>query len=191
MSVASYKQAVDHVSNILKQAKRRYYSFLVGKLNCPKLNNFMEVDMYVLVACNENSLINSKELNKPIVTIYELEIAYNCGRLWGQEFICDYRQLLEGNEHHIPLKLSEQESDVSLITGGTRYNDYKTEDGKTRLDLIRRDDGLSVVHHEGAGEYLKNRSWTGLEQSLGQTEITKAVEGKKGIAMGYDGEQQA
>lgn len=189
MSVASYKQAVDHVSNILKQAQKRYYSFLVGKLNCPKLNNFMEVDMYVLVACNENSLINSKELNKPIVTIYELEIAYNCSRLWGQEFICDYRQLLEGSEHHIPLKLSEQESDISLITGGTRYNDYKTEDGKTRLDLIRRDDGLSVVHHEGAGEYLQTRSWTGLEQKLGQTEISKAVEGKKGIAMGYDGEQ--
>jgi len=189
MSVSSYKQAVDHVSNIFKQAKRRYYSFLVGKLNCPKLNNFMEVDMYVMVACNENSLINSKELNKPIVTIYELEIAYNCSRLWGQEFICDYRQLLEGNEHHIPLKLSEQESDISMITGGTRYNDYKTEDGKSRLDLIRRDDGLSVVHHEGAGEYLKNRSWTGLEQDLGLTEVTKAIEGKKGIAMGYEGEQ--
>ncbi len=153
MSVASYRSAVDHVSGILKKAKRRYYSFLVGKLNCPKLNNFMEVDMYVIVACNENSLINSKELNKPIITIYELEIAYNCSRLWGQEFVCDYRQLLPGNEHHVELKLSEQESDVSLITGATRFNEHVGEEtGSCRRDLIRRDDGLAVVHQDAAGE---------------------------------------
>lgn len=151
MSVASYKNAVDHVSNILKKAKRRYYSFLIGKLNCPKLNNFMEVDMYVIVACNENSLINSKELNKPIVTIYELEIAYNCSRLWGNEFVCDYGQLLEGSGHHVPLKLSEQESDVSLITGATRFNDYAEDIGNSRRDLVKREDGLAVVHQEAAG----------------------------------------
>ena len=151
MSVANYRDAVDHVSGILKKANRRYYSFLIGKLNCPKLNNFMEVDMYVMVACNENSLINSKELNKPIITVYELELAFNCSRLWGEEFVCDYRQLLTGNDHHIPLKLSEQESDISLITGATRYNDYNIQGKESRSELVKRDDGLSVVHHEGAG----------------------------------------
>lgn len=152
MSVASYKQAVDHVSNILKTANRRYYSFLIGKLNCPKLNNFLEIDMYVMVACNENSLIDikvSKEFNKPIITIYELEIAFNCSRLWGQEFVCDYRLLLEGSEHHLPLKMNDEETDVSLISGRTRYNNFKTNNSSK--DLIRRDDGLSMVHHNGAG----------------------------------------
>ena len=38
------------------------------------------------------------------------------------------------------------------------------------------------------GEFLKNRSWTGLETSLGQTEVKMAVEGKKGIAAGYEDE---
>ncbi len=157
MSVASYRCAVDHVSAILKKARRRFYSFLIGKLNCPKLNNFMEVDMYVIVACNENSLINSKELNKPIITIYELEIAYNCSRLWGQEFICDYRQLLSGSEHHIELKLSEQESDVSLITGATRFNDHiEDNSGTSRRDLIKREDGLAVVHQDAAGKNYGN-----------------------------------
>lgn len=96
MSILKYKEAINHASNILRNAKKKYYSFLIGKLNCAKLNNFMEVDMYILIACNENSIINSKELNKPIITLYELEIAFNSARLWGEEFVCDYSQLLTG-----------------------------------------------------------------------------------------------
>ncbi len=38
------------------------------------------------------------------------------------------------------------------------------------------------------GEYLKNRTWTGLEQKLGETVVSRPIEGKKGIAMGYSSE---
>jgi diphthamide biosynthesis protein 2 len=155
MSVANYKEAIDHVSSLLKKASRRYYSFLIGKLNCPKLNNFMEIDMYVLVACNENSLINSKELNKPIITIYELEIAFNCARLWGEEFICDFRQLLPGGEHYIPTEISQEESDTSLITGRTRVmNMNELNELKNESSLMRKEDALSVMHYSGAGNKL-------------------------------------
>jgi len=120
------------------------------------LNNFLEIDMYVLVACPENSLINSKELNKPIITIYELEIAFNCARLWGQEFICDYKTLLIGDKHYVPLKLTDQESDVSLITGSTRILSISKEEEDLKQSLIKRDDALSVLHWEGAGKYLSS-----------------------------------
>ena len=158
MSVANYREGVDHVSRILKQAKRRFYSFLIGKLNCPKLNNFLEVDLYVMIACNENSLINSKELNKPIITVYELEMAFNCARLWGDEFICDYRQLLQGNEHHLELKLSDLEADVSLISNSTRHfrlnGDEDESKEKQSNSLINRDEALALVHHAAAGNSL-------------------------------------
>ena len=36
------------------------YLFVMGKLNVPKMANFMEVDVFVLVACPENTLIDSK-----------------------------------------------------------------------------------------------------------------------------------
>ncbi len=153
MSVANYNEAVDHVSLLLKKAKKRFYSFLIGKLNCPKLNNFMEVDMYVLISCNENCLVNSKELNKPVITIYELEIAYNCARLWGEEFICDYRQLLEGKEHYIPIELSDKEADVSLINGEMRLLADK-KNSKLDSALVNRNDTLSMMHYEGAGKHL-------------------------------------
>jgi len=34
------------------------------------------------------------------------------------------------------------------------------------------------------------RSWQGLEQNLGETPVSKAVEGQRGIAMGYSGEPE-
>ena len=153
MSVSKYKEAIDHVSSLLKKANKRYYMFLIGKLNCPKLNNFMEVDMYVMISCNENCLINSKELNKPIVTVYELEIAYNSARLWGREFICDYRQLLEGSEHHVPLQVSQNESDVSLITGSLRSLSSAEQRAEAMSNsLINRNEALSMLHYSGAGQ---------------------------------------
>ena len=96
MAISKYKEAINHAGNILRKVNRKFYSFLIGKLNCAKLNNFMEVDMYVLIACNENSILDSKELNKPIITLYELEIAFNSARSWGEQFIADYSLLLNG-----------------------------------------------------------------------------------------------
>jgi diphthamide biosynthesis protein 2 len=153
MSVSEYNEAIDHVRGILKSANRRYYMFLIGKLNCAKLNNFMEVDMYVMVACNENSLINSKELLKPIITVYELEIAFNKSRSWGDEFICDYRQLLRsGGEHYLLLSIDDQESDVSLITGELRLTSKKSDQERlSEGSLVKRDEALVVMHYNGAG----------------------------------------
>ena len=96
MAISKYKEAINHASSILRKVNRKYYSFLIGKLNCAKLNNFMEVDMYVLIACNENSILDSKEFNKPVITLYELEIAFNSARSWGEQFIADYSLLLNG-----------------------------------------------------------------------------------------------
>ena len=40
----------------------------MGKLNVAKMANFMEVDVYVLVACPESSLVDSQVL--PIIINY-------------------------------------------------------------------------------------------------------------------------
>ena len=66
---------INHLRQIIKNAGKKSYTFLIGKINVPKLANFMEIDMFVIVACPENSLIDSKDFFKPIVTPFELEIA--------------------------------------------------------------------------------------------------------------------
>lgn len=41
----------------------------------PKMANFLEMDLFVLVACPENSLVDSQDFYKPVVTPYEMEVA--------------------------------------------------------------------------------------------------------------------
>jgi diphthamide biosynthesis protein 2 len=75
LSVSKYLDMIDHLKDIITKAGKRYYMFVVGKLNVPKLANFQEIEMFVIVACPENSLIDSKDLYIPVVTPHELEIA--------------------------------------------------------------------------------------------------------------------
>ena len=39
-----------------------------------------------------------------------------------------------------------------------------------------------------AAGFLAGRSWQGLERKLGETPVVKAVEGRRGIAIAYEGE---
>ena len=47
---------------------------------------------------------------------------------------------------------------------------------------------FSLVHENGGGSFLAGRSWSGVEQRLGETEVSGVVQGRKGIAAGYEGE---
>ena len=38
----------------------QFYTVAVGKLNVAKMANFMEIEVFLLVACPENSLIDSQ-----------------------------------------------------------------------------------------------------------------------------------
>ena len=53
--------------SVERRSGRKYYTFIVGKINVPKLANFAEIDVFVYVACPENSTIDSKVENVKIV----------------------------------------------------------------------------------------------------------------------------
>jgi diphthamide biosynthesis protein 2 len=68
----------------------------VGKLNPAKLANFPEIDVYTLIACPENSLLDSRDFYRPVITPFELEVALNSNRQWTGDYTTDFRQLLPG-----------------------------------------------------------------------------------------------
>jgi diphthamide biosynthesis protein 2 len=87
----------------------------MGKLNVAKMANFMEIDCFVYVACPENSLIDSREFYRPIVTPYELEIALSKSREWSGEYITDFQQLLpeDGQLGVDKVKISQAQLDAA------------------------------------------------------------------------------
>ncbi|CEH18268.1 Diphthamide biosynthesis protein [Ceraceosorus bombacis] len=89
LGVAAYLPLLSHLRKRLQETGRRVYTISVGKLTPAKLANFQEIDVFVLLACPENSLVDavdalpnatdktgrthsSRDFYKPIVSPFEL-----------------------------------------------------------------------------------------------------------------------
>ncbi|XP_074642007.1 2-(3-amino-3-carboxypropyl)histidine synthase subunit 2-like [Tubulanus polymorphus] len=196
LGVSDYQSIINHLQTVLKQAGKRSYTFVLGKLNVAKMANFLEIDAFVLVACAENSLIDSKEFYRPIATPYEVELACNRNREWSVEFESDFRSLLPGGSSFVQLpEKYEETADISLVTGEVRLlgcNDSDDEsDEPCQSGTVANRSELHVVSHNkatSAAEFLSSRSWKGVKQKLGETPVVKASQGVKGIASCYENE---
>ena len=73
LGASRYGNIIDKISETVIASGKKYYIFLVGKPNVPKLANFPEIDVFVLVACPENSLLESRDFLRPIITPFELD----------------------------------------------------------------------------------------------------------------------
>lgn len=49
----------------------------MNNMNEAKLNNFPEVEAYVVISCHNNSLFEYKDFYKLLITPFELELALN------------------------------------------------------------------------------------------------------------------
>ncbi|XP_076463065.1 2-(3-amino-3-carboxypropyl)histidine synthase subunit 2-like [Babylonia areolata] len=195
LGVSRTCEIIAHLKAVVKGAGKKSYTFVVGKLNVPKLANFMEVDVFVLVACPLNTLIDSKEFLKPVVTPFEMEIACNQAREWTGDYVTDFLQLLPGASEHVPLVAAEPDTaDVSLISNRlVSLGQRSALDGEEESSAVTlRSDtmALTSVRADTASEFLSSRSWQGLDRQLGQTAVEKAKDGRSGIAMGYQNEPQ-
>ncbi|EPB82801.1 hypothetical protein HMPREF1544_10460 [Mucor circinelloides 1006PhL] len=209
LGVASYLNIIDHLKKIIKASGRKSYFFVMGKLNVAKMANFMEVDCYVLVSCPENSLIDSKEFYRPIVTPFELEIALIRDMEWTGNYITDFSKLLPQlrsddfsyDEEQDQDASSDEEPHFSLITGQYKSGPFHRANSEcssmdldsgevltstlTDLTIRSKETSISMLLNSTAGEYLKNRTYRGLEANVGQDEAADVQEGLSGIARGY------
>lgn len=198
---ADYRAVTDRLQVMLRACGKKDYTLLVGKVNPAKLANFDEIDVYCLVACPEHSLIDSTDFYRPVVTPYELELACAPAREWGGFLESDYRQLVPSIDADLAALLDAKEGGddgdgdgrephFSLITNS--YVDHSDR----KQELVRRDNGEIVVRGENTalsqygGGFLRTRTYQGLEQRLGETPVTAAVEGRTGVPIQYDEEPE-
>jgi diphthamide biosynthesis protein 2 len=185
-----------HLVEVVKSLKQRIqdagkasYSFAVGKINPAKLANFAEIDIFVLVACREHSLLSEeREYPVPVITPLELDIAL--GNLtWGaQAYSLDCQDVLG----YSSTDKAEMESDVdgdapyfSLATG--KYvKPTGTSEAPLELEHLPGK-GQVTAYKSEAADFLKQREYQGLSTLAGQTEVKAAVVGQRGIASDYGG----
>lgn len=178
-------------------------------MNIPKLANYAEIDAFVLVACQQNTLMDSKEYFKPIITPYELHLALSENEEWTGQYKTDFREvlpLLDSTTQELfqeQLGLTKDEDTdkpfFSLVTGTyttagrastTRgmYAISNDEVSSTALQLRNQNEEL-IEYRSEAAEYLATREYRGLEPRIGETEAHAAIMGTTGIAKGYDHEK--
>ncbi|KAL4072116.1 diphthamide biosynthesis protein [Scleroderma citrinum] len=94
LGVASYLPVITYLRQLLSRSRKKSYTISVGKINPAKLANFMEIECFVLAACPENSIIESREFFKPIITPYELKVALQPEGTWLGRYIFEFTQLI-------------------------------------------------------------------------------------------------
>lgn len=180
------KDIIARMKKLCKVNGKKSYIVSVGKPNVAKLANFPEIQIYVMIACPENDLYNTRDFYTPIVYPYDLEVALNSNRdSYFTSHIIDYDDLLPGKGDYCEIDRLKEETDVSLITGKIRETKVDRLEG-TSADLVEKQNWAL----ESIGQNLQQRSWKGLEQKLGETEVKKVEVGRKGIALQYSNEPE-
>ena len=83
-----------HALSSCEGSVESFFNF-IGSLLSALWTNYLpllsEIDVFVLVACPENSLLDSKEYLKPIITPFELDVALNSDRMWTGHYYANFR----------------------------------------------------------------------------------------------------
>ncbi|KAG7392293.1 Diphthamide biosynthesis protein 2 [Phytophthora pseudosyringae] len=215
LGVNKYLDVVHGLQKLIKKSGRKSYLFVVGKVNVPKLANYAEIDAFVLVACQQNTLMDSKEYYKPIVTPYELQLALSPSEEWDGQYKTDFSEVipaLELTTHSVEQAAADGEEEdadkpfFSLVSGTYKTTLHSTAvdreatttyaltasgepDAATALQVKNERSELTTYHSEAA-DYLATREYQGLDPRIGKTPAHAAVEGSTGIARGYTHETE-
>lgn len=198
LTANDYLDGVKHLQVLASKRGIRTYLISVGKVNPSKLANFMDIDCFVIVGCPLNNIYTSREFYKPLLSVFEVEIALNPAwhELMPESYAVDFREILPGGKlyrEYDETKLIE--NDVSLVTGTVRMMTTELQSADTNDDGLstnkqlqeRRNQELMLI---GSSDSFQNRSWTGLEPNLGKTEPAKMKQGRSGIAIKYEDDEK-
>ena len=189
LSTKGYLDVVKHIQTMARNRGVRAYLLSVGKINPAKLANFLEIDCFVFVGCPENNIYTSREFYKPLVSVFECELALNPA--WHEEYpelySVDFREILPLGKYHREKSNLEDidEYDVSLVTGKVRSlkpDSTSHGDQQSNTQVERKHNMLMQTN---ATSTFQSRSWTGLEPALGQHEPAQIVKGRSGLPLKY------
>lgn len=212
LGVSRFLDLIKLLRATISKSGKKSYLFAVGKLNPSKMANFSEIDTFVLVACGENSMVDSKDFYKPIVTPFELCLALRTkpheAVAWTGEWITDFEQVLSlpAETEEQMTSMDEEAPHFSLVTGQysssskPMYTVLETGvDSDYALQERSTETALSKVAgvYSPAAAHLKNRqNWAGLgtdkDKDQDQDEEQEfqgsvaMTEGRTGVARGYD-----
>lgn len=125
VSLRDVGPALKSVQEWITAASKKYYTFVVGKPNVPKLANFDVIDIWVVLGCPLGGIIvDCEDYYKPIITPYELNLALQPIPMWTGKWLISLQAVLDN------MKLEEDE--------------YQDDDDETKEDAEEIDEDAPV-----------------------------------------------
>jgi hypothetical protein len=153
------------LKHLISSSGKKAYELLIGKLNEPKIMNFTTIDLFVVVACRENSIYYSRQFGKPILTPYELCIALDGGIQW---------------DGRISTEITKAFSKLDVQELKNKSEQWEEENAG---ELMKVEGGGQVISYH-ALERFREMTFTGLEL-VEDTTPAPLENGKFGIATSY------
>uniref|UniRef100_A0AC35FE83 2-(3-amino-3-carboxypropyl)histidine synthase subunit 2 n=1 Tax=Panagrolaimus sp. PS1159 TaxID=55785 RepID=A0AC35FE83_9BILA len=180
LGVEGIKEAIERIRKLCKEANKKLYVLSIGKVNEPKLSNFAtDIDAFILLSCPFGIILDSSDFFKPIVSLFEAEIALNPSKDWYASggWSAQFEDFVQDEIG----KLNKNAVDVSLISGRIRAT--QLDDHRGGGDDGENSNNKQILEYS-AGNYFSNRTWKGLDNTYVEEDLS-LNEGLKGIAMEY------
>lgn len=191
LTTKGYLDIIKHIQELAAKRNVKTFIFSVGKVNPAKLANFSDVDCFVLVGCSENNLYNSRDFYKPLISVFEAEMALNPA--WNHQvpdtYSTDFREVLpEGKLHKSSNEGHVMDADISLVTGKVRGYRSEVEGASNaeNFDGALQERPKNHLAELSSFRKFQDRSFRGLDPALGKNEPSKIEQGRKGIPIKYD-----
>lgn len=100
LEIKGYVEAIQRIRELCKAAAKKLYVLSIGKLNEAKLSNFAsDIDAFIMLSCPFGIVLDSTEYYKPIVSMFEAEIALNSSKEWfaGTGWTSEFESFMKGN----------------------------------------------------------------------------------------------
>ncbi|CAD2093333.1 diphthamide biosynthesis protein 2, putative [Plasmodium vinckei brucechwatti] len=198
------------INYILRKNGKKCFTIVTNKLNSPKLENFYDIEMYILLTCSENNLLELKDFSKKIINPYEFFVAYNYLE-WDCNYLFDFYDLLNAKEIKKEYIASLKKDKYFTWNINSEQLCIKNEKNSEQQELLLKKydhliDHNSTISVQDQQKFImkfqenssmcqyfmetikenEKREFKGVDINYNTEEIPMAVQGLDGIAQRYD-----
>ncbi|RPA96010.1 diphthamide biosynthesis protein [Choiromyces venosus 120613-1] len=150
LNVKNYLPVISMLKRQIRDAGRKSYLVVVGKVNVEKVANFAEVEVWVGVGCWEQGIVggagegSGRGFFRGVVTPFELGIALSAKDGWGWtgRWVSDFESLLRIDE------------EVQQVAANGKVPDSKEEDGGDEEGEVEEDEDEPPEFDLRTGRYV-------------------------------------
>ncbi|KRZ21054.1 Diphthamide biosynthesis protein 2 [Trichinella pseudospiralis] len=186
LSLPNRLELADRMKQLCKQTNKRCYMFNVGQLTVAKLANFPNVQVFIYITCPYSTVLDCADFYRPIVTVFEFEIACNSDKFWNpiSGMLCSFSESTSTTDGVSEMTNQMDKCTVSLISGRVESKLENFHDESTSaMSLLPQN--MEITQIFASNDFLQSRSWKGLEEKIGETPVEAVIEGRSGLAAGY------